>query len=96
MSTIPTGFKPVMVTTKHRGVFAGLVPEDADLTVATLSLKKARMAIRFGTTKGVLQLAETGPTGSSKISAPADVPVLHDITAVFAVTPEAWAMWEVA
>jgi len=96
MSTIPTGFKPVMVTTKHRGVFAGLVPEDADLTVATLSLKKARMAIRFGTTKGVLQLAETGPTSTSKISAPADVPVLHDITAVFAVTPAAWEKWEAA
>jgi len=96
MSTIPTGFKPVMVTTKHRGVFAGLVPEDADLTAPTLSLKEARMAIRFGTTKGVLQLAETGPTCNSKISAPADIPVLHDITAVFAVTPSAWEKWEVA
>ena len=96
MSAIPEGFKAVMVTTKHRGVFAGLVPADADLTTPTLSLKSARMAIRFGTTKGVQELAETGPTGKSKISAPSDIPVLHDVTAVFNVTEAAWAKWEAA
>ncbi|XBQ15834.1 MAG: hypothetical protein ABL308_12855 [Oceanicaulis sp.] len=96
MSTLPAGMKPVMVTTKHRGVFAGLVPDDADLAQPTLALKSARMAIKFGTTRGVQQLAESGPTGNSKISAPADIPVLHDVTAVFAVTEAAWAKWEAA
>lgn len=96
MSTIPAGHKAVLVTTKHRGVFAGLVPDDADLAQATLSLKSARMAIRFGTTKGVQQLAETGPTSNSRISAPSDIPVLHDVTAVFAITDNAWAKWEAA
>lgn len=85
--------KPVLVTTAHKGVFAGLVPEDADLSAKTLALKDARMAIYWGTTRGVMELAHTGPTPSSRISLPADIPVLHDVTAVFAITPEAWAKW---
>lgn len=85
--------KPILVTTKHRGVFAGLIEDGADLTATTLALADARMAIYWGTTKGVMELAETGPTDKSKISAPADIPVLHDITAVFAITDEAWRAW---
>lgn len=88
--------KPVLVTTAHRGVFAGLVPVDADLTSRTLSLTGARMAIYWGTTKGVLELAETGPTSKSRISARADIPVLHDVTSVTDITPAAWAKWEAA
>lgn len=49
--------KPVLVTTAHRGVFAGLIPDDQDLTVKAMPLKNARMAIYWGTTKGVMQLA---------------------------------------
>jgi hypothetical protein len=88
--------KAVLVTTKHRGVFAGLIEDDQDLTVDAMPLKSARMAIRWGTTKGVMQLAETGPTGNSKISAVADIPILKDITAIFAITDEAWAKWQAA
>ncbi len=85
--------KPVMVTTKHRGVFGGLVPDDQDMNAEIIELKEARMAIRFGTTEGLHQLAETGPTGDSKISAPADIPSLRDITAIFTITDEAWKKW---
>ncbi len=88
-----TALIPVLVTTKHRGVFAGLVPSDQDLAAQTMALKGARMAIYWGTTKGLMELCQTGPTGKSRISAPADIPVLHDITAVFSITPEAWAKW---
>ena len=84
---------PVLVTTKHRGVFAGLVPADTDLNAPTLSLTEARMAIYWGTTNGVMELAETGPTGKSRISAKADVPILHDVTAVFRITDAAWEKW---
>jgi len=87
---------PVLITTKHRGVFAGLVPEGQDLTASTMALKAAKMAIRWGTSRGLMQLCDTGPTPESKISAPADIPVLHDITAVFHITPEAWAKWQAA
>lgn len=88
--------KPVLVTTAHRGVFAGLITDDQDLTAKAMPLQGARMAIYWGTTKGVMELAETGPTKSSKISAPADIPMLHDITAVFAITDAAWKKWEAA
>ena len=86
--------KAVLVTTKHRGVFAGLVEDDQDLAAETMSLKEARMAIYFGTTRGLMELADTGPTEKSRISAPADVPVLHDITAVFEIKDEAWKAWK--
>lgn len=88
--------RPILVTTKHRGVFAGLVPVDQDLAATTMALKDARMAIYWGTEKGVMQLAATGPTDSSRISATADIPVLHDITAVFDITQEAWTKWTAA
>ncbi len=88
--------KPVIVTTQHRGVFAGLIPADQDLTAKAMPLKSAKMAIYWGTTKGVMELAQTGPTSKSRISAPADIPMLHDITAIFDVTDEAWKKWESA
>lgn len=86
--------KPVLITTEYRGVFAGLIPEDADLTARSMPLKNARMAIYWGTTKGLMELCETGPTVKSKISAPADIPMLHGVTAVFDITSDAWKMWE--
>lgn len=86
--------KPVLVTTQHRGVFAGLVEDGQDITAKSMPLKSAKMAIRWGTDKGVMQLCETGPTNNSLISAAADIPVLHDITAVFGISPEAWKVWE--
>ena len=85
--------KPVLITTQHRGVFAGLIPDDQDITAKAMPLKNARMAIYWGTNKGVMQLCETGPTSSSRISAPADIPMLHDITGVFAITDKAWERW---
>ena len=86
----------VIITTVHRGVFAGEIDDNQDLTAKAMPLRGARMAIYFGTTRGLLELAETGPTAKSKISAPADIPMLHDITAVFAVTDKAWAKWQAA
>lgn len=85
--------RPVLVTTKHRGVFAGLIPDDQDLTERSFPLSEARMAIYFGTTRGVMELAKTGPTTKSRISAKADIPMLHDITAIMDITPEAWDKW---
>lgn len=52
------------------------------------------MAIRWGTTKGLQQLADTGPTERSKISPATDIHVLHDVTGVFAVTEKAKAAWK--
>ena len=88
--------KPVLVTTQHRGVFAGLIEDDQDLSTKAMPLKEAKMAIYWGTDKGVMQLADTGPTDSSRISAAADIPMLHDITAVFEIKDEAWKKWQSA
>ncbi len=84
--------RPVIVTTEYRGVFFGYA---SDTSKDVIQLKKARMAIYWGTTKGIMQLAETGPTPSSKISARADLE-LRKVTAVFEVQPEAVDKWEKA
>lgn len=85
--------KSVLVTTKHRGVFAGLVPDDQDMTARTMSLTEARCAIYWATTGGVAELAEVGPNAKSKIGASADIAALHDITAVWNITQAAWRAW---
>lgn len=85
--------KQVLVTTQHRGVFAGEIPDEQDIAAKAMPVQNARMAIYWGTTKGLMQLCQTGPTTSSKISAPADIPMLHDITGIFTITPEAWEKW---
>jgi hypothetical protein len=82
--------RPVLVCTEHRGVFFGYAD---DTTGITIFLKRARMAIYFGTNRGVMELAETGPTEKSKVSARADIDV-RKITAVFEVTAEAAKKWE--
>lgn len=86
----------VLITTKHRGVFAGEIAEDQDLAATAMPVRGARMAIYFGTMRGLMELAETGPTSKSRISAPADIPMLHDITAVFSITDKAWEKWQAA
>lgn len=88
--------RPVLITTEYRGVFAGLVPEDQDLTARSMPLKSAKMAIYWGTTRGVMELCQSGPNDKSKISLPADIPMLHGITAVFDISPDAWQKWEAA
>ena len=82
--------RPVIVCTEHRGVFFGYA---GDTKGSVIDLKRARMAIQFGTTRGVMELAETGPTSRSKISARADLEV-RKVTAVFEVTPAAAEAWE--
>jgi hypothetical protein len=86
--------KNVLITTAHRGVWFAQVEENKDLTTETLTdLKNCRMAIYWGTTKGLHELCQKGPSKSSRISSPADIPVLHKVTAVFAVTDEAAKAW---
>lgn len=84
--------RPVVCCTEHKGVFFGYAE---DTTGPNVNLKGARMAIYFGTTRGVMELAETGPTSKSKISARADIEIRR-ITAVFEVTEKAAKAWEAA
>jgi hypothetical protein len=82
----------VIVCTEYKGVFFGYA---TDTSADVIHLKRARMAIYWGTTRGVMELAETGPTKSSKISARADIE-LRKITAIFEVNLAAVAAWEAA
>ena len=84
--------KSILVTTQHRGVFYGLVSDDQKLTDRTMRLVDAKMAIYWGTTRGVAELAATGPTSKSRIGSPATITV-HDITAVWECTPAAVDSW---
>lgn len=84
--------RPVIVCTEYKGVFFGY---SGDTSGDTIRLDRARMAIYWGTTRGVMELAETGPTPKSKVSAWADIEVRR-VTAVFEVTDAARAAWEAA
>ena len=81
----------VIVCTEFRGVFYG--ETTAPIGADPLILKNARMAIYWGTTKGVFELADTGPTARSRISALASRIELRKITAVFDVSPDAAKKW---
>ena len=84
-----------LITTKHRGVFFGeLVAYNR--TEAYAILRDARCAIRFGTKGGFLELAQTGPTGRSKIGATAPEIELLDVTSKTVCSNEAVAKWQAA
>lgn len=83
----------VLVTTEHRGVFAGYA---TDTSGDVIALRAARNCIYWtAAVKGFLGLAATGPDSGCKIGPAADIE-LRKITAVAAVTPEAQAKWESA
>ncbi len=92
MAKVKSAERPVIVCTEFKGVFFGY---SADTTGDSVQLRAARMAIYFGTTRGVMELAETGPTSTSTISARADIE-LRKITAVFEVSALAVEKWEAA
>ena len=88
--------KAILVTTIHKGVFFGYVPDDQDMAARTMALTGSRMAIYWATAKGVAELAEAGPNAKSRIGSKADIEALHDITAVWAVTEKAEQKWQAA
>jgi hypothetical protein len=84
--------RPVIICTEYRGVFFGY---SDDTSGDVIHLRRARMAIYWGTTKGVMELAEIGPNSKSRISSRADLEV-RKITAVIEVSPQAVDKWESA
>ncbi len=83
--------RPVVVTTKHRGVFFGRLLEKNGTTVR---LKAARNCLYWPReVKGFLGLASTGPLDGSRIGPAVDIE-LNDITCIAECTPEATEKWE--
>lgn len=85
--------KAVLITTQWRGVFFGYAE---DIAGETITITNARMAIYFGTERGLLELCETGPTAKSRISARSPEVQVRGVTAVFTVSDEAVKSWEAA
>lgn len=83
----------VIITTSFRGVYYGELVEH---TGQTCILENARMAIRWGTTNGVDQLAKTGPTRESKLGDIAPRVWLCGLTSVVDCAPEAVQAWSAA
>jgi len=84
--------RAVIVCTAKRWVGFGYA---RDCAGASVFLRGSRCAIKFGTTGGIGELANAGPTSKSRVGDRCDV-LLHDVTAVFHVTPtavEAWEAW---
>lgn len=87
-----TRARPVIVCTEYGVVLFGYATETKG---SEFELLQARMAIVLGTTRGVMELAETGPTQDSRISTRASIDV-RKVSAVFEVTKEAAEKWEAA
>lgn len=85
--------KYVLVTTKHRGVFAG---ELAERELDKVTLHHARCAIKWSTTGGFLELAKDGPNRNSKIGSEAPVLELYDVTSIADCTEAAEKAWRAA
>ena len=79
--------RSIIVCTQHRGVYFG--ESDAEDDARTVVLTGCRCAIYWGTTGGVLQLASTGPTETSRIGSTARRVVLHDVIAIIDCTEAA-------
>ena len=85
------GWRPVVVTTAHRGVFFGLAQAtDGE----TIFLQRARLCIYWSPdVRGFMGLAASGPTKGCRIGPAADI-TLRNITAVLEVSAEAAEKWE--
>lgn len=88
------GSTAVLVTTSHRGVFFGRLSDDEDMSASVVTLADCSCAIKFGTERGFLQLAATGPTKESRIGAFAPKVVLQGVTSITECTEAAVQAWE--
>lgn len=90
MATKSAATKPVIVTTEHRGVFYGFVPNKAPLDVTVIRIERVRMVVYWSAdVRGVVGLAATGPTNGCRIEFEAPAVTLQDVTAVIEVSEEA-------
>jgi len=90
---IPPKERCVLVTTVHRGIFAGYA---TDTDGPTINLRAARLCISWSSDlRGFMGLASDGPNNKCRIGPAADIQ-LRDITAVVEISPQAEAKWQQA
>lgn len=87
---------PVLITTDNtkRGVFFGYIdPADADKE--TLRAEEVQMCVYWSTdVKGVLGLAATGPSKSSRVTRPGAAGTIRGVTLVVEATSAAEKAWK--
>lgn len=82
----------VVVTTAHKGVFGGYANGAA--TGKTIELTDAQMCVYWSAdVHGVLGLAASGPSKSSRVTPAVPCIRLEDVTAVMDASAEAEAAW---
>lgn len=82
---------PVVVTTKHKGVFFGYGTPSQEQTIR---IERARMCVYWSAdVQGVLGLAATGPSKGCKISPEIPAITLQDVTSVMEASKESAAAW---
>lgn len=85
----------VVVTTAHRGVFAGYLANGSNSDEKTVELAEAQMCVYWSADiGGVLGLAVTGPSKSCRIGPAVPKIVLQDVTSVMDATKEAEEKWQ--
>jgi hypothetical protein len=85
----------VVVTTSHRGVFFGYMPE-SDVNNDIIALRGARNCVSWSSdVRGFMGLASTGPNNNCRVGPAADIS-LRDITSVMKCSPAATEAWEKA
>ncbi len=83
----------VVVTTEHRGVFAGFL-NGSDDTAKTVALTDAQMCVYWSANvQGILGLASSGPQKGSKVTPKIPRIVLQAVTSVMDATDEAVKAW---
>ena len=93
----PDGHYPVMVTTKHRGVFFGYAPNGHEaMRTGIITLKRCRNCVQWRRLKGFLALAVSGPSDHCRVGPAACEAELEGVTACVKVLPEAAQRWEEA
>ena len=89
----PAG-RPVVITTKYRGVFFGYA---TDTSGSIVTLKRARMCVYWSKSlHGVLGLASDGPSSDCRIGRAVDSIELRGVAAVIEVSADAVDKWESA
>jgi hypothetical protein len=84
--------EPLIVTTAHRGVFFGY---GEPTTKKTIRLKRARMCVYWSADiKGVLGLANPGPSANCRIGPAIPAITLQNVTSIMEVSEEAEEKWQ--
>lgn len=87
--------KPYMVTTKHNGVFFGYTDEDIKADIVDIKLYNVRNCVYWSEDmKGVMGLAEQGPSPSCRIGPAVHDALIKDVTMVVTVGEQAAENWE--